>query len=153
MTWVMAFALWCTLATGVYLLLSRDLLRCLFGLMMMGSAGNLLVFMSGRVGSALPPVVAAPAQALTSQDANPVPQALVLTAIVIGFTLACFLMLLAVALLRTGASDDADAIRDAEPPATDPVKPPYAADALQPVVLSQAAQAATPHATAQEGQA
>lgn len=136
MTWVMAIALWFSFFAGVYLLLSRDLMRCLFGVMMTGSAINLLVFMSGRVGSTVAPVIPAGQTSLSSQAANSVPQALVLTAIVISFTLACYALLLAVALLRSGASDKLDEIRDAEPEETDPIKPPYAPDALEPVDFS-----------------
>lgn len=136
MTWVMAIALWFSFFAGVYLLLSRDLMRCLFGVMMTGSAINLLVFMSGRVGSTVAPVIPAGQSSLSAQAANSVPQALVLTAIVISFTLACYALLLAVALLRSGASERIDKIRDAEPIETDPIKPPYAPDALEPVDFS-----------------
>lgn len=132
MTLIVALAFWFALAAGIYLMLSRDLLRCLFGIMLMSTAINILVFMSGRLGNALPPIISDTAQILSEQSVNPIPQALVLTAIVIGFSLTCFSMLLGVILLRNGASKDIDAIRDAEPIETDPVKPPYAPDALAP---------------------
>ncbi len=133
MTWIMAIALWFSFFAGVYLLLSRDLMRCLFGIMMTGSAINLLVFMSGRVGSSIAPVIPEGQKHLAAEAANSVPQALVLTAIVIGFTLACYALLLAVALLRSGAGERIDKMRYAEPIETDPIKPPYAPDALEPV--------------------
>ncbi len=129
MIWAIAATLWVTLFAGIYLLLSRNLLRCLFGVMMLSAAINLLVFASGRVGNALPPVIAAGQTALTAQDANPIPQALVLTAIVIGFALTCFSLILAMALLRSGSGMDINAMRDAEPEPTEPLKPPVAADA------------------------
>lgn len=138
MTWLVILAFWCALASGIYLMLSRDLLRCLFGIMLMSTAINILVFMSGRVGNVLPPIITGGQQALSGLAANPVPQALVLTAIVIGFSLTCFSMLLGVIVLRNGASVDVDAIRDAEPPETDPVKPPYSPDALDPWPLKKA---------------
>ena len=144
MIWPIAAALWCTLFAGVYLLLSRNLLRCLFGLSMISSAINLLVFSSGRVGSDMPPVIALSEQALTSQDANPIPQALVLTAIVIGFALTCYSLMLAVALLRSGSGTDIDVMRQAEPVPDDPLKPPLAAGAILPDEAGRATQSTHP---------
>ena len=63
------------------------------------------------------------------QDAaNPLPQALVLTAIVIGFALLCFALVLVMQLVRRVGTDDALALRWVEPEPTDPVKPPLADD-------------------------
>jgi multicomponent Na+:H+ antiporter subunit C len=42
---------------GVYLALSRDALRIVLGLAVLGSAANLVLFAPGRLGSALPAVV------------------------------------------------------------------------------------------------
>ena len=129
MIWAIAIAMWATLFAGVYLLLSRNLVRSLIGLMMLSGAINLVLFASGRVGSILPPVIGAGQTALSAQDANPLPQALVLTAIVIGFALTCFSLILAMALLRSGSGMDINAMRTAEPEPTEPLKPPTASDA------------------------
>ena len=129
MIWAIAIAMWATLFAGVYLLLSRNLVRSLIGLMMLSGALNLLVLSSGRVGSLLPPVIHAPHTALPPPDANPLPQALVLTAIVIGFALTCFSLILDMALLRSGSGMDINAMRTAEPEPTEPLKPPTASDA------------------------
>ena len=128
MSWIFAFAMFCALTAGAWLMLSRDMLRCMLGLMVLGNAVNLLLLGVGRSGPSLPAVVAAGEQTLAAQAANPLPQALVLTAIVIGFALACYSMVLLVGLVRAGADDDLAALRDAEPLADDPVKPPWAAD-------------------------
>ena len=129
MIWAIAAAVWFTLFAGIYLLLSRNLLRSLIGLLMLSGAINLVLFASGRVGSILPPVIQASKTALSAQDANPLPQALVLTAIVIGFALTCFSLILAMALLRSGSGMDINAMRTAEPEPTEPLKPPTAPDA------------------------
>lgn len=113
-----------TFGAGVYLALSRDLFRCIVGLAVLGSAVNLIVFASGRVGPMQPPIIAAGAQRLEGAVANPLPQALVLTAIVIGFALLCFGLVLGARLRQQFGGDDTDHLRSAEPPATDPVKPP-----------------------------
>lgn len=102
---------------GLYLTMSRDLLRIVIGLAMLGSAANLFVFAAGRLGSGAPPLVAHGADSIAHAVANPLPQALVLTAIVIGFALACFSVALALALQKLTGEADADALQFAEPPA------------------------------------
>ena len=101
-------------ASGVYLLLSRDLLRCVVGLTLLGAAVNLVLFISGRVGAGVPPIVP-DGQTLLVGAGNPLPQALVLTAIVIGFALACIALVLALALREDEGSDRIDALRGTEP--------------------------------------
>ena len=112
MIWIFAVVMGIGVAAGVYLALSRDLFRMVVGLSVIGAALNLLVFASGRLDSAAPPIVVAGTQILTNA-ANPLPQALVLTAIVIGFALLCFSLVLVVRLMRA-----------AEPPSGEGVKPP-----------------------------
>jgi len=128
MIWAVAGALWVTLAAGLYLALSRDVLRCVVGLALLGSAVNLLLLAAGRLGSARPPVIEAGGQVLQGA-ANPLPQALVLTAIVIGFALMCFALVLVMQLLRRVGTDDALALRLVEPEPADPVNPPLGCDA------------------------
>ena len=123
MTIVLAIAIFVSVSSGVYLTLSRDIFRCVIGLALLGAAANLVLFTAGRLGSALPAVVPLGDQALTGA-ANPLPQALVLTAIVIGFALICYSLVLLLRLMRDARTDDADTLRYAEPLADDPVKPP-----------------------------
>lgn len=131
MIWTVAVAVWFTVATGVYLAMSRDIVRSLVGLAMLGSAINLLLLAAGRFDSVLPAVVAVGGRALTG-SANPLPQALVLTAIVIGFALLCFALVLTQQIVMRLKVDDALKLNLAEPPAPDPVKPPIAMDAPYP---------------------
>jgi multicomponent Na+:H+ antiporter subunit C len=125
--WPLALALWLCLAAGLYLALSRDLLRIVVGLALLSSAVNLLLLAAGRMGPMQPPVVDAGSRTL-GEAANAVPQALILTAIVIGFALMCFSFVLVMRLLQQTGRDDATALRAAEPPPTDPVKPPLPRD-------------------------
>ncbi|MCW5633255.1 MAG: NADH-quinone oxidoreductase subunit K [Rubrivivax sp.] len=127
MTWAVAFAMWVTLAAGAYLALSRDVLRCVVGLALLGNAVNLLLLVAGRLGPVQPAVVEA-GRTVLEGAANPLPQALVLTAIVIGFALMCFALVLTMQLVRRAGTDDALALRFVEPEPTDPVKPPRAHD-------------------------
>lgn len=111
-------------AASVLLILSSNTLRLVVGLAMLGGAANLMVFLAGRPGSILPPIIAAGAETLPAAAANPLPQALVLTAIVIGFALLCFALVLIANLARHDPCQDGDALRAVEPEATDPLKPP-----------------------------
>ncbi len=74
-------------AAGVYLILQRNLLRMVFGLVLLSNAVNLLVFGMGRVARLAPPLVPLGAEVPLVATANPLPQALVPTAVVIGFGL------------------------------------------------------------------
>jgi multicomponent Na+:H+ antiporter subunit C len=104
-------------AVGLYLATGRDLMRIVIGLAMLGSAANLFVFSVGRLHSAAAPLVPVGANTVVGAVANPLPQALVLTAIVIGFALACFSIALVLGLQREAHTADADALAYAEPPA------------------------------------
>ena len=118
MTWVVAIALGIVIAAGTYLALSRNLLRCLIGLALVGNGVNLLVFAAGRLRLPIPPIIAAGEQVLGAA-ANPLPQALVLTAIVISFVLLCFSLVLALKLHQNAGAAiaaDIDRLRASEPP-------------------------------------
>jgi multicomponent Na+:H+ antiporter subunit C len=123
MSALLALTIALLVAAGIYLTLSRDLFRCIVGLAVLGSAVNLIVFAAGRFGPLQPAIIPAGATELAATAANPLPQALVLTAIVISFALLCFALVLGARLRQQGASDDSDQWQAAEPPATDPVKP------------------------------
>jgi multicomponent Na+:H+ antiporter subunit C len=131
MIWVLAITVWVTASAGAYLALSRDVFRCVLGLAILGAAANLVLFAAGRLGSALPAVVPLGGESLEAA-ANPLPQALVLTAIVIGFALVCFSLALVLRLIQRTGIDDAQQLRQAEPLPNDPVKPPYAGEGFDP---------------------
>ena len=100
---------------GVYLILSRDLIRVMLGLSILSNAVNLLIFTSGRVTREAPPILGADHGTAEAAVANPLPQALILTAIVIGFSLLAFALVLTYRLYRSKRSLDVDEIREAEP--------------------------------------
>jgi len=111
-------------SAGVLLALSCDLFRVIVGVAVLGSAANLIVFMSARPGTLVPPLIEAGAAQLAPAAADPLPQALVLTAIVIGFALLCFGLVLGAWLVRHNGHDDSDRLQASEPVASDPLKPP-----------------------------
>jgi multicomponent Na+:H+ antiporter subunit C len=95
-------------AAGIYLMLRRRLAQLIIGLGLLSNGTNLLIFTAGGLTRARPPVMAAGATALEPPYADPVPQALVLTAIVIGFGLTAFSLVLAHRVHTTLGTDDVD---------------------------------------------
>lgn len=77
-------------ACGVYLMLERHVLRFVFGLILLSNAVNLSILVAGRLTRAIPPLVKEGQTTPPVDFANPIPQALILTAIVIGFGLLIF---------------------------------------------------------------
>lgn len=103
-------------AASVWLMLSRSLVRFLFALVLVSNVANLVIF----VGGGLEPL--SPALVDTSQPdlimSNALPQALVLTAIVIGFGLVAFMLVLALRSWQVFRTVDIDQMRFAEPEAS-----------------------------------
>ena len=95
-------------AAGIYLMLRRRLAQLIIGLGLLSNGTNLLIFAAGGLTRARPPVVPAGADQLLPPYADPVPQALVLTAIVIGFGLLAFSLVLAHRVHATVGTDDVD---------------------------------------------
>lgn len=102
-------------ASAVYLMMGRNLLRFLFGLILLSNAANLTIFVAGRLTPGAPALVPDGLDAPVGQIANALPQALVLTAIVIGFGLFAFALILAVRAYRSLGTLDTDEMRVAEP--------------------------------------
>jgi len=102
-------------AAAVYLMLARNVLRFLFGLILISNAANLLIFASGGLTPDSPPLVDYGAIAPAEGAANALPQALVLTAIVIGFGLFAFALVLVYRAYQTMGTLNSDDMRLAEP--------------------------------------
>lgn len=95
-------------SAGIYLLLQRHLGRLIIGLAVLSNAVNLIIFTAGGLSRGKAPVIPDDEVALTPPFADPLVQALILTAIVIGFgTLAYSLVVVFRAYQATG-SDDTD---------------------------------------------
>ena len=102
------------MACGVYLLLSRHVMRIVYGVILISASVNLVLFLSGRIGPNPPPVIPSGETVLSAGAANPLPQALVLTAIVIGFSLVAFAVALALQTFRTIGTLDSRKLNQAE---------------------------------------
>jgi len=91
-------------ASGVYLLLRARTYPVVLGLTLLSYAVNLFLFASGGLVIGQPPVITEGAPGYT----DPLPQALVLTAIVIGFGMTAFLVILALRAQIELGSDHVD---------------------------------------------
>jgi len=103
MSWEQALLIGVLAGTGTYLVMHRTLTRIILGLGLLGNAINLLILTSGD-GPGVAPII--------GQDGDftdPVPQALVLTAIVIGFGVTSFLLAMA---YRAWTIDGTDEVED-----------------------------------------
>jgi multicomponent Na+:H+ antiporter subunit C len=109
---VFALAFGVLVAASAYLVMSRNVLRIVLGLLVLGNAANLSIFLAGRMGSRTPPLVPGGAEALVG-GANPLPQAL----IVISFALIAFTVILFESAHRRFHTLDTEELRDAEPKA------------------------------------
>lgn len=92
-------------ACGLYLMLRPRVFSVILGLTLLSYAVNLLIFAAGRLKASLPPLALPGLNGLT----DPLPQALVLTAIVIGFGMTAYLVALALRAIGESGSDHVDA--------------------------------------------
>ena len=102
-------------AASVYLLLSKSVIRMLIGVALLGNGVNLLIFTAGRITREIPPIIPAGVDVPSVATANPLPQALILTAIVISFALFAFVLVLSYRAFEEIGSDDTSDMRLAEP--------------------------------------
>lgn len=114
MIWLMAITICCLVTAGVYLLLRRSIVRLLFGLVLLGHAANLVVFAAPGLVRGRAPLAPEGALAPVAGHADPVPQALVLTAIVIGFAIVAFASVLLHRSQETHETVDVDRIRESD---------------------------------------
>ncbi|MCJ8323094.1 MAG: Na+/H+ antiporter subunit C [Rhizobiales bacterium] len=112
-------------AASTYMLLSRSVIRLVLGVALLGNAVNLLIFTVGRVTRHIPPIIPLDLQGELTGIANPLPQALILTAIVIGFAIFSFILVLAYRAYESLGTDNSDEMRVAEPKKTELTKLTY----------------------------
>ena len=110
MTWGMPILIGVLYAISVYLMLRRSIVKLLFGLLVLGNATNLLIFTSARLVRGRPPIVPEGAKVPEPPYADPLGQALILTAIVISFALLAFAFTLVKKTYQAIDDDDLDAL-------------------------------------------
>jgi multicomponent Na+:H+ antiporter subunit C len=108
---VMAIVVGGLYAAGIYLILRRNMVKLILGLAILGNAANLLIFTAGRLVRGRAPLIARDATQMDFGTADPIPQALILTAIVIGFGVLAFALVLMHRGYQSIGSDDLDDMR------------------------------------------
>jgi len=104
---LIALAIGTLTGCGVWLALRAHTFPVVLGLTLLSYAVNLFLFATGRLVVGQPPVIAAGAAAV-GQLTDPLPQALVLTAIVIGFAMTAFVIMLALRARAELGNDHVD---------------------------------------------
>lgn len=103
-------------AISFYLMLRRSMVKLIFGLMLFSQAVNLLIFTAAGLTRGQPPIIPEGADALPAPFADPLPQALILTAIVISFGMLAFTLALTRRAHSTLQTDDLDQLGRSEKP-------------------------------------
>lgn len=110
--WALIILIVLFFTVAFYLLLSFQLIHVILGVTLLGNAVNLLIFTAGRLLREIPPIIPKSMQMPPTLTANPLPQALILTAIVISFSLFAFLLVL---VMRSYQKSDMDASPEMSP--------------------------------------
>lgn len=100
-------------ASGIYLLLRARTFPVIMGLTLLSYGVNLFLFATGRLATGQQPVIGTAAS-----YTDPLPQALVLTAIVIGFAMTAFLVVLSLRNLADNGNDHVDGQHEETPPSS-----------------------------------
>lgn len=98
-------------AAGIYMLLQRSIVKLVFGLVLLSHAANLLIFTSPGLTRHEPALIEQGQSLPEAGHADPVPQALILTAIVISFAVLSFAAVLVKRVYDTLGTDDVEAMR------------------------------------------
>lgn len=101
-------------AAGIYLILRRSLVKLIIGIVLLGNGVNLLIFLMGGLVKGRPPIIPEDAKQIEGLYADPVPQALILTAIVISFGLQAFAIVLIKRAYKVVKTDDIDAMNETD---------------------------------------
>ncbi|MBY8964553.1 NADH-quinone oxidoreductase subunit K [Algiphilus sp.] len=113
-------AVWLAITVGglygcaFYMLMRRSITKTLIGLILLSNAANLLIFVAAGLTEAQPALIPADSYLPEPGTADPLAQALILTAIVIGFGVLAFAMALIYRAHEVLHVDDFDALKDAD---------------------------------------
>ena len=117
---LLAFVIGGLYAAGFYMMVRRSIVKMIFGLALLGNAANLLIFTMGRLVRGRPPLVPLGAGEPVPPFADPLTQALILTAIVIGFGVQAFALVLIKRVYDEVGTDDLDEMKTTDTQLTEP---------------------------------
>jgi multicomponent Na+:H+ antiporter subunit C len=108
---ILAFVVGGLYAAGLYMMMQRSIVKLILGLAILSHAANLLIFTAGRLVRAAAPIVPEGLSAPPGPVADPLPQALILTAIVISFGVLAFAVVLVRGSFLATQAEDLDQMR------------------------------------------
>ncbi|ELR70448.1 Na(+) H(+) antiporter subunit C [Fulvivirga imtechensis AK7] len=111
---ILAISIGLLYAISVYLLLRRSIVKLILGIMFLSNATNLLVFTAGGLTHGKPAFIEQEQQTPPENIADPLPQALILTAIVIGFGLIAFTLVLTYKYHSVSGTEDLDQVKETD---------------------------------------
>lgn len=103
----MAIVIGILFSIGTYLMLSNSLIRLILGTSVISHAVNLLIIVMGGVKAGGPPILGE----MHTSHTDPLPQALILTAIVINFAVTAFFLVISYRTYQITQTDDLDILR------------------------------------------
>ena len=98
-------------AGAIYMILRRSIIKLIIGLVLLAHACNLLIFTIGTTIRGKAPLIAEGEKYIQETVADPLPQALILTAIVISFGVTAFAIILVEQVFQTIGTDDSNDLR------------------------------------------
>ena len=99
---------------GLYLMMRRNLIQLIIGLSLLSHGANLLIFTAGGLRKGGAPILGEGEKAFALVPSDPLPQALILTAIVISFAVTAFALVLFLRTYQTVGTDDVDALKETD---------------------------------------
>jgi multicomponent Na+:H+ antiporter subunit C len=101
-------------AASFYLILRRSIVKVVLGIALLSQAVNLLIFVAGGLREGVSAFIAEDAQTLSAASVDPLPQALVLTAIVISFGVLAFTLAMVHRAEQVTGTDDINALKSTD---------------------------------------
>jgi multicomponent Na+:H+ antiporter subunit C len=114
MEFVLAVVVGGLYAAGLYLMMRRGIIRLIIGLSLLTHAANLLIFTAGGLVRGGVPILSEEAGNPSQNMADPLPQALILTAIVISFAVLAFSVVLVYRAYESTGTDDLDELKSTD---------------------------------------
>ena len=111
---ILPFAVGALVATGLYMMMRRSMMKLVIGLALLSHGANLLIFTAGGLVRGRAPLIREGEAELAAPYADPLPQALILTAIVISFGLLAFTIGLISRSYQETGTDDLDELTTTE---------------------------------------
>lgn len=111
MSLLLAITIGVLYGAAFFLLLRRSIVKLIMGLILLSHAANLLIFTSGGLSKGSAPIIPEGALTPVLPTVDPIPQALILTAIVISFGVLSFALILVYRFFEGTGHDDTDSMK------------------------------------------